>query len=104
MNKSCFKPAGIAGIAGIGITEKGWKKVAGIAGIAGIKNKAVLSLKKVAGIAGIAGKKMAILAIPAIPAKKGAPLYISLLLFCARKRKEKSAGIAGIGLNPLIIS
>ncbi len=86
MNKSCFKPAGIAGIAGIGIIEKGWKKVAGIAGIAGIKNKAVLSLKKVAGIAGIAGKKMA---IPAIPAKKGAPLYISLLLFCARKEERK---------------
>ena len=100
MNKSCFKPAGIAGIAGIGIIEKGWKKVAGIAGIAGIKNKAVLSLKKVAGIAGIAGKKWQ---FRQFRQKKG-HLYIYPSCYFVRvKRKEKSAGIAGIGLNPLII-
>ena len=97
MNKSCFKPAGIAGIAGIGITEKGWKKVAGIAGIAGIKNKAVLSLKKVAGITGITVKKWQ------FRQKKG-HLYIYPSCYFVRvKRKEKSAGIAGIGLNPLTI-
>ena len=86
MNKSCFKPAGIAGIAGIGIIEKSWKKVAGIAGIAGIKNKAVLSLKKVAGIAGIAGKKWQ---FRQFRQKIGHFLYIPPLLFCARKEERK---------------
>ena len=101
MNKSCFKPAGIAGIAGIGIIEKGWEKVAGIAGIAGIKNKAVLSLKKVAGIAGIAGKKWQ---FRQFRQKKGHLYIYPPYYFVREKRKEKSAGIAGIGLNPLIIS
>ena len=80
MNKSCFKPAGIAGIAGIGITEKGWKKVAGIAGIAGKKWQ-----------------------FRQFRQKKG-HLYIYPSCYFVRvKRKEKSAGIAGIGLNSLII-
>lgn len=86
MKKFCKKPARIARVARNSINRKGYKKPARIARVDRIKIKAVLCVKKPARVARIDSKKSQFCQFWQ---KRGCSLYISPLLFCARKEERE---------------